>query len=125
MIDADHRPDPGAVDDRAAAREGLMAAPFEFTEIQADAHPRHARSASSPAWRASSSRRSWTELRATIAELEAILADEGRMRHRHQGGVLAEIKREFATPRRAEITYDPGEITTSRTSSTTRSSSSR
>src|SRR5207245_2143640 len=44
-----------------------------------------------------------------IAELEAILSDDTKLR-----GVikteLGEVREKFATPRRAEITYDPGEI---------------
>ena len=50
-----------------------------------------------------------TQLRETIAELEAILADDGRLR-----GVikteLAEVRAEHATPRIAKITFDPGDM---------------
>ena len=49
------------------------------------------------------------ELRATIAELEAILADDGKLR-----GVIkdemGEIREKFATPRRSEITFDVGDL---------------
>ena len=38
-----------ASDDAAAAKAGLMAEPFEFTEIQADRHPRHAAAPADPA----------------------------------------------------------------------------
>src|SRR5918997_1077826 len=48
------------------------------------------------------------ELRAVIADLKAILSDEGRLR-----GVikdeLADVRQEFASPRKAEITFDPGD----------------
>src|SRR5205814_7221187 len=50
-----------------------------------------------------------TKLRETIGELEAILGDPVKLR-----GVikteLGEIRQEFATPRRAELTHDPGEL---------------
>ena len=50
-----------------------------------------------------------TQLRETMAELEAILADDGRLR-----GVikteLAEVRAEHATPRIAKITFDPGDM---------------
>ena len=49
------------------------------------------------------------ELRQTIAELEAILGDEGRLRAVIKEE-LAAIKERFATPRRSEITYDVGDI---------------
>ena len=42
-------------------------------------------SASSPAWPGSTSRPRWPSCRETIAELEAILGDEARAAHRHQG----------------------------------------
>ncbi len=49
------------------------------------------------------------KLRETIAELEAILADEGVLR-----GVIktemAAIRDEFATPRRCSIEFDPGDL---------------
>ncbi len=49
------------------------------------------------------------QLRETIADLEAILADDGKLR-----GVikteLAEIRGDHATPRIAQITHDPGEM---------------
>ena len=50
------------------------------------------------------------KLRATIAELEAILGDDGQAARRHQGPSWARSASKFATPRRAEITFDPGDI---------------
>ena len=50
------------------------------------------------------------ELRATIAELEAILGDEAVLMRRHQGRAERGQATEFATPRRSKITYDPGDM---------------
>jgi DNA gyrase subunit A len=49
------------------------------------------------------------ELRETITELESILADEVKLRAVIKTE-MAEIGAEFASPRRAEITFDPGEM---------------
>ena len=54
------------------------------------------------------------KLRETIAELEAILGDDGRLR----GVIKTEmgaIRDEFANDRRTEIIYDPGDMSASRT----------
>ncbi len=96
-------------EDRAAAREGLMAAPFEFSEKQATfildmqlgQLTRLARI---------NLETELDEKRAEIADLEAILADEGRKRTVIKEELLA-VKARFATPRRAELTHDIGEIT--------------
>ena len=95
--------------DRAAAREGLMAAPFEFSEKQATfildmqlgQLTRLARI---------NLETELDEKRTEIAELESILADEGRKRTVIKEELLA-VKERFATPRRAELTHDVGEIT--------------
>jgi DNA gyrase subunit A len=95
-------------DDRAAAREGLMAAPFEFTEVQAN-HILDMTLARLTRLGRSELEEELAKLRETIAELEAILSDPARLR-----GVikdeLGEIRSQFATPRRAEITFDPGDL---------------
>jgi len=65
----------------AAAREGLMAAPFEFSEVQAQ----------------------------HILDLEAILGDETKLRALIREELL-EVKEEFETPRRSQFTHDPGEF---------------
>src|SRR3546814_7070027 len=49
------------------------------------------------------------ELRETIAELEAILADDARLRQVIRDE-LTQIRADFATDRRSEITLDPGDI---------------
>src|SRR5439155_888752 len=93
-------------DDRGAARDGLMAAPFEFTEIQAN-HILDMTLGRLTRLGRSELEEEMAKLRETIADLEAILGDETRLR-----GVikteLTEVRAEFAQPRRAEVTYDPG-----------------
>jgi DNA gyrase subunit A len=95
-------------EDKAAARAGLMAAPFEFSEIQAE-HILDMTLSRLTRLGRSDLEEEMAKLRETIADLEAILADPGRLR-----GVikteLGEVRDEFATPRRAEITFDPGEL---------------
>jgi DNA gyrase subunit A len=95
-------------EDKAAAREALQAAPFEFSEVQAE------HILDMPLSRLTRLARAdlegeLAELRERIAELESILADEGKLR-----GVikseLGEIREKFATPRRAELTFDPGDM---------------
>jgi DNA gyrase subunit A len=97
-----------ASEDKAAARAALMAAPFEFSEVQAE------HILDMPLSRLTRLGRSQLEeelakLRETIAELETILADEGVLR-----GVIktemSAIREEFADARRAVITYDEGEM---------------
>jgi DNA gyrase subunit A len=95
-------------EDRAAARAGLMGEGFEFTEIQAN-HILDMTLGRLTRLGRSELEKEMAELRETIAELEAILNDPVKLR-----GVIksemTEIKDQFATERRAEITYDPGEM---------------
>jgi DNA gyrase subunit A len=95
-------------EDRAAALAGLMAKPFEFSELQAN-HILDMTLARLTRLGRSRLEAEMADLRREIAELEAILSDEGKLR-----GVikteLGEIRGTYATPRRAEITFDPGEI---------------
>jgi len=97
-----------ASEDKAAARQGLMAAPFEFSEVQAEHILDMPLSRLTRLARIDLEQR-LADLRQTMAELEAILADQAVL-----DGVikseLAEIRGEFATPRRAEITFDPGDL---------------
>jgi DNA gyrase subunit A len=97
-----------ASENRGAAREALMAEPFEFTEVQAN------HILDLPLGRLTRLGRSELEeelakLRETVAELEAILADEGKLRTviREE---LAAVRDSFATPRRCELAVDYGEI---------------
>ena len=92
------------------ARAGLMAAPFEFSEIQAN------HILDMPLRRLTGLERQklideFAELNATIAELESILGDDAKLR-----GVikteLAEIRDKFGNDRRSQITFDPGDLDT-------------
>jgi DNA gyrase subunit A len=95
-------------DDANAAKQGLMAPPFEFTERQAvdilDMQLRQLTRLSRIDLETE-----LEDVRARIAELEAILADDARLR-----GVIKDelraIKEEFATPRVCRITLDTGEM---------------
>ncbi|HVM03557.1 MAG TPA: DNA gyrase subunit A [Acidimicrobiales bacterium] len=94
--------------DRSAARTGLMAEPFRFSEVQAN-HILDMTLGRLTRLGRQELEDEMAKLRETIAELEAILADPDRLR-----GVikseLGEIREKFATGRRAEITFDPGDI---------------
>ncbi len=95
-------------EDTPTARAGLMAAPFEFSEIQAQ-HILDMTLSRLTRLGRSNLEEELAQLRQTIAELESILADPAKLR-----GVIktemGEIRSEFATPRRAEITFDPGDL---------------
>jgi DNA gyrase subunit A len=97
-----------ASEDRPAAKEALLAEPFEFTEIQAD-HILDMTLARLTRLGRANLEEEMAELRATIAELEGILSDQGKLR-----GVIkdemGEIREKFATPRRSEITFDVGDL---------------
>ncbi len=95
-------------DDAAAAKEGLMAEPFEFSEMQAvdilDMQLRQLTRLSRIDLE--------TELgdvRATIKDLEAILGSDRRLRRVIKDELTA-IKEEFATPRVCQITLDSGDM---------------
>ncbi len=94
--------------DKADARSGLMASPFDFSEEQAEHILDMTLSRLTRLGRAELAAE-LEKLRTTIAELEAILGDEGMLR-----GVikteLGDARSKFATPRRAEITFDPGDL---------------
>ena len=97
-----------ASDDRPAASATLQAAPFEFSERQAE-HILDMTLSRLTRLGRSNLEEEMAKLRETIAELEAILADDSVLR-----GVIksemSEIRTEFATPRLAEITFAPGEM---------------
>ncbi len=95
-------------DDRAAARSGLMAAPFLFSEIQAN-HILDMTLGRLTRLGRSELENEMAALLVTIAELEAILADPTRL-HEVIKTELRAIKEEFAEPRRTEVTNDIGEI---------------
>jgi DNA gyrase subunit A len=95
-------------DDKAHARQGLMAPPFEFSEEQAE-HILDMTLARLTRLGRRELDEEMAKLRETIAELESILGDPAKLR-----GVikteLGEARERFAAPRRAEITFDPGDL---------------
>ena len=97
-----------ASEDRPAARAALMAAPFEFTEEQAT-HILDMTLGRLTRLGRSELEEEMAKLRATIAELRAILDDEGTLR-----GVIASeitaIRDRFASDRKTAIVNDPGEL---------------
>src|SRR5690606_646254 len=97
-----------ASDDRAAARGALMAEPFEFSEIQANHILDLTLGRLTRLGRTEIEERI-ARLREQIAELEAILADDGKLRAVIRDE-LAEVRDTFATPRLSELTFDPGDL---------------
>jgi DNA gyrase subunit A len=97
-----------ASDDRAAARDGLMAEPYLFSEIQAN-HILDMRLGQLTRLSRVDLDAELDALRTTIAELEAILNDEERLRTVIKDELL-DVREKFATPRVAEITHDAGDI---------------
>ena len=97
-----------ASDDAQAAREGLMAEPFEFTEIQAndilDMQLRQLTRLSRIDLDTE-----LDDIRASIEDLQDILARPERLNGVIKEEILA-IKEEFATPRLCAITFDDGEM---------------
>ncbi len=97
-----------ASDDVAAARDGLMAAPYEFSEIQAndilDMQLRQLTRLSRLDLQAE-----LDETRANIIDLQEILDSPDRLNTVIRDEITA-IKDEFATPRVCELTYDDGEM---------------
>ena len=94
--------------DRAGAREGLMTEPHGFSEVQAT-HNLDMQLVRLTRLGRSNLEERLAQLVAAITELEAILADEERIL-----GVLkdelSELRDRFATPRRSEFVYDPGDL---------------
>ena len=97
-----------ASDDAAAAKAALMAEPFEFSEAQAvdilDMQLRQLTRLSRIDIEAE-----LENIRATIAELEAILADDVKLRGVIKDEMM-EVRSQFATDRVCQITYDDGEM---------------
>src|ERR687897_3744543 len=95
-------------DDRDAARTGLMAEPFEFSQEQAD-FILEMRLGQLTRLARIDLESELEELRGRIADLEAILADPARLRQVIKDELL-EVRERFGDERRSEITYDVGEI---------------
>ena len=94
--------------DRPEARTSLMAEPFSFTEVQAT-HILDMTLGRLTRLGRSELEAEMEELRATIAELEAILSDDGKLRGVIETEMTA-IRDKYANPRRSVITHDPGEM---------------
>jgi DNA gyrase subunit A len=94
--------------DRPEARASLMAEPFSFTEVQAT-HILDMTLGRLTRLGRSELEEEMAELRATIAELEAILSDDAKLRGVIETEMTA-IRDKHANPRRSVITYDPGEM---------------
>ena len=97
-----------ASDDVATARAGLMAEPFEFSEVQAndilDMQLRQLTRLSRIDLETE-----LEDIRASIEDLQDILARPERLNGVIKDEISA-IREEFATPRKCEITYDDGEM---------------
>ncbi len=97
-----------ASDDAAAAKAGLMVAPYEFTEIQATDILEMRLSQLTRLSRVDL-QTELDDVRARIIELQSILDSPEKLRGVIKTEMLA-IKEEFATPRVCPITYDSGEM---------------
>ena len=97
-----------ASEDRGAARGALMAEPFSFSEFQTEDILRMQLGQLTRLSRIEL-QTEIEELRATIADLAAILADRSVLNTVIKTE-LGEIRTEFATPRRSVITWDPGDM---------------
>ena len=94
--------------DTDAARQGLMAKPFSFTEIQAN-HILDMPLRRLAQLETQKLRDEFAELQAVIKELQSILDDEGKLRTVIKTE-LAEVRDKFGDERRTKITFDSGEI---------------
>ncbi|PZS23221.1 MAG: DNA gyrase subunit A [Acidimicrobiales bacterium] len=94
--------------DRAAARQGLMAEPFGFSEVQAN-HILDMTLGRLTRLGRAELEDEMARLRRAIAELEAILGDEARLRQVIKDE-LGQVKANFAEPRRSQVIFDPGEL---------------
>ena len=97
-----------ASENTAAARASLMAEPYEFSEEQANHILDMALSRLTRLGRTQLEAEA-TEKRTLIADLEALLADEHRLRMAIRDE-LKEIAEKFGTGRRSVLEIDPGEL---------------
>jgi len=97
-----------ASDDRASAKVALVAAPFEFSEAQAE-HILDMRLGQLTRLARIDLEQELEDKRALIAELESILADEAKLRGVIKDELLA-VRDEFADERRSRITLDAGDL---------------
>jgi DNA gyrase subunit A len=94
--------------DRGAARDALMAEPFSFSEEQAT-HILDMTLGRLTRLGRTELEEEMAALMATIAELESILGDDGKLRAVIASEMTA-IRDKFANERRTEIVNDPGEL---------------
>lgn len=97
-----------AAADRSAARDALQVAPFLFSERQAEDILTMQLGQLTRLSRVDLESEQAT-LATTMAELEAILNDETLLRSVIKDELLS-VRQEFATPRMATITFDPGDM---------------
>jgi DNA gyrase subunit A len=97
-----------ASDDRPAARTALMADPFSFSEDQAT-HILDMTLGRLTRLGRTELEEEMAQLRETIAELQAILGDDGKLRGVIDSEMTA-IREKYANERRSVITHDPGEM---------------
>ena len=97
-----------ASEDTGTARAGLMAEPFEFSEAQANHILDMALSRLTRLGRSQLETEA-AEKRSLIAALEALLADDVRVRMVIRDE-LSEISEKFAVARRSSLEIDPGEL---------------
>ena len=95
-------------DDRSAAREALMGEAFGFSEEQAN-HILDMTLGRLTRLGRSELEEEMAKLRETIAELQAILNDDTRLKAVIAGEMTA-VRDRFANDRRTEIVNDPGEL---------------
>ncbi|MCU1458357.1 MAG: gyrA [Actinomycetia bacterium] len=94
--------------DKGAAREALMAVPFEFSEVQAE-HILDMQLSRLTRLGRSGLEEEMTALMERIAGYEAILADRGVLMQVVKDE-MGEIREKYATERKSKITYDLGDI---------------
>ncbi len=97
-----------ASEDKSAAREALLAAPFEFSEVQAE-HILDMPLSRLTRLGKANLEEEMDKLRETIIELEAILGDTVRLDQVIKDEMTA-IRDEFADERRSPLTFDPGDL---------------
>ncbi len=97
-----------ASDDKSAARTALMAAPFEFSDRQAE-HILDMQLSRLTRLGRSQLEEEMAQLRQTILELQAILSDDAKLRSVIKDE-LGEVRGDYAEPRRSEITFDVGDL---------------
>jgi DNA gyrase subunit A len=97
-------------EDASAARDALQAEPFSFSEVQA-AHILDMQLRRLAQLEGQNLREEFTKLQAKIAELEAILADDAKLRAVIRSELL-DVREEYGDERRTRITFDPGAIDT-------------